>query len=284
MRTPAVPIQDLPGSLPQCKGIELSGDLKLDEIVQSCLTSLEAPSTEDFHPDTLWRDLYSLTETVRTIYGSKTVCHAWQECAKIHRPGHFTLVPESARIVQFGDGSWIQANFDFEISGPHPARCSGTLGVAHDERWRIWLLATMVEENEWGNPDRPLGRNGDLPALLNHSDNKLTNGHSAQEPLIGSQEAPYGCVVVGAGMAGLCAAGRLKAMGVSNVVLERYPSVGDNWTKRYKSVKCRSSLFQALHVSFQYNFMVSRVSTTLYLANVASHTYSIHGDRAVRRS
>lgn len=48
----------------------------------------------------------------------------------------------------------------------------------------------------------------------------------------------FDCVVVGAGLAGLCTAGRLKALGVSYVVIERNSQVGDNWALRYDSAKC----------------------------------------------
>lgn len=50
--------------------------------------------------------------------------------------------------------------------------------------------------------------------------------------------ASFGCVVVGAGFAGLSVAGRLKAMGIRSVTLEQNPDVGDNWLNRYESMRC----------------------------------------------
>jgi monoamine oxidase len=60
---------------------------------------------------------------------------------------------------------------------------------------------------------------------------KLTNGHS--------EESHFDCVVIGGGQAGLSQGGRLKALGISYVVLDKYKEVGDNWKLRYGSAKCK---------------------------------------------
>lgn len=65
----------------------------------------------------------------------------------------------------------------------------------------------------------------------------------AEGEKVGSEEkdeqSHFDCVIIGAGQAGLCVAGRLKALGVSFVVLEEYPEVGDNWKMRYDSCSCK---------------------------------------------
>ena len=55
---------------------------------------------------------------------------------------------------------------------------------------------------------------------------------------IPSDRIHFDAVVVGAGQAGLCILGRLKAGGVHNcIALETYDSIGGNWQDRYDSVK-----------------------------------------------
>ena len=146
--------------------------------------------------------------------------------------------------------------------------------------WKIWLLRTILEQLKgYGNPDvltpRPEVANGTSNGTSNgvngHAEpaTEMANGSSngvngykrpAAEMINGSSNgingnaAPstfndikgrggpshFDCVVVGAGQAGLSTAGRMKALGVSCVVLDRNPRVGDNWMLRYDSVKRES--------------------------------------------
>lgn len=64
-------------------------------------------------------------------------------------------------------------------------------------------------------------------------DTKLTNSHA--------EVTHFDCVVIGGGQAGLAMGGRLKAMGMSYVVLEKHANVGDNWKTRYGSARCEFS-------------------------------------------
>jgi len=55
------------------------------------------------------------------------------------------------------------------------------------------------------------------------------------------ESALHDCVVVGAGMSGLCTAGYLKAAGIDAIIVERNASIGQNWTDRYDSVSIHTS-------------------------------------------
>ncbi len=61
-------------------------------------------------------------------------------------------------------------------------------------------------------------------------------------------------VIIGAGQAGLSAAGYLKALGVQCVVLEKHKEVGDQWTDRYESlmVRCLLSYHLDLKIAYPY--------------------------------
>lgn len=69
-----------------------------------------------------------------------------------------------------------------------------------------------------GSADQKLDSNANGNS---NSDGILLNGQPSQEP-------HFDCVAIGAGMSGLSIAGRLKALGVSTVTLERNAQIGQN--------------------------------------------------------
>jgi hypothetical protein len=180
-----------------------------------------------FTKDAIWRDLYALTGTLRTFNGQSRIMSVWPEVASVHHQAYFALIPNSSKIVRLGaESSWIQARFSFETFGKPATLCSGQIGVISDSNsgWKIWLLTTILEELKgFPNPDFIKPGEGNRTS-------QSTNGSA--------QQARFDCVVVGAGFAGLCLAGRLKVMGIPSVVLERNAQVGDNWLKRYDSARC----------------------------------------------
>jgi Lycopene cyclase protein len=80
--------------------------------------------------------------------------------------------------------------------------------------------------------------------------NGLQNGEAKKRPIasgtsgINSKEVVedtrFDVVVVGAGPAGLAMAGRLKALGIKFITIEKYPEIGNNWTHRYDCLKSMS--------------------------------------------
>jgi hypothetical protein len=122
---------------------------------------------------------------------------------------------------------WVEARFSFETEAI-PQTVSGIINlVPHaDGKWRIWVLRTILEQlRSQGNVDV-------LESSTGMSKLKLTNGDH--------ESTNFECVVIGGGQAGLSAGGRLKALGISYVVLDKYKEVGDSWKSSYGSVKCQS--------------------------------------------
>ncbi|KAF5560477.1 flavin-containing protein [Fusarium phyllophilum] len=158
----------------------------------------------------------------------------WKQLSQAKKPTEFAFVPGSSKIVRFGGTyAWIQAKFTFSIAGPPECVCSGYIGLVPESEsgWKIWLLTTMFEN-------------------LTKDNVVMANNNAIQEAGLGSfghtatstatvgalDNSHHECVIVGAGFSGLCVAGRLKAMGVSCLILESNPKVGDNWVDRYESV------------------------------------------------
>jgi cation diffusion facilitator CzcD-associated flavoprotein CzcO len=98
------------------------------------------------------------------------------------------------------------------------------------QTWKIWTLVTMLQGIE-GFPNVDVLE----PAMQWESDQLMTPVSDSGESTV------QDCVVVGAGMSGLCTAGYLKAAGINAVIVERNESIGQNWTDRYESVKIHTS-------------------------------------------
>ena len=224
-RTPAFPIEKLKASLPKA---DVDPAVDHATIVSSCLKDLCDFESEIFTEEAVWRDLYALTGTLRTFHGSKHIRSCWGELSDLHHQSGFSLMAGTSMVVRLDvDCSWIQARYSFKTAGQPELICSGQIGIVPDGKsgWRIWLLTTILEEIK-GLPN---------PDFMEPHTKRQTTDRTTTAPDL----YQFDCVVVGAGFAGLCLAGRLKAMGVHSVTLERNANVGDNWTKRYESARCK---------------------------------------------
>ena len=190
-----------------------------------------------FTENALWRDVFALTGTLRTFYTASSISKAWKETTIRAKAGSFKLNENSARVARFpGGAQWVEARFSFETEAVPHTVCTGIMNlVPHaDGKWRIWVLRTILEQLKFqGNVDVLESTKGT---------SKLTNGHH--------ESTNFECIIIGGGQAGLSTAGRLKALGISYVVLDKYKEVGDSWKSRYGSVKCQSPDPRGLIPSF----------------------------------
>lgn len=223
-QTPSFPIEKLRGSLPIAT---VAKDVDHSSIVASCLQHLDQFDASILTDDAIWRDLYALTGTLRTFNTREHIDAVWSELFGIHHQCGFVPTLNSSKIVRVGkESTWIQAKFSFVTTRNPKTLCSGQIGIVpspnENGKWKIWLLTTILEEIlGFPNPDF-MGPQSPRASL---NEGKPT-------------ENDFECVVVGAGFGGLCLAGRLQAMNVSYVALERNPNVGDNWRNRYDSARC----------------------------------------------
>ena len=262
VRTPTAEITKLPGSLPIA---DISPNVDHEEIAASHVSKLSSLSTENFTQDALWRDSFALTGTLRTFFSAPAIETAWTETSTFHRPGNFALKPNTSRIARFGPKtSWVEASFTFTTEAKPATICSGFISLVPDSKggWKIWLLRTILEQLKgYSNVDvlQPYREreNGTIYEKTNsisdtvtegadiHMVDGMTNGISQNKDdgiVDDSTHQIYSprtfdCVVVGGGQAGLSTGGRLKALGVSYVVLDKNERIGDNWMLRYDSAK-----------------------------------------------
>jgi thioredoxin reductase len=201
-----------------------------------------------FDTNGIWRDVYALTGTLRTFYGASSISKAWEDTSNVIQPGPFSVNPKSRQVVDLGGrASWLQAIFTFERAGSPEATCSAIVALIPDSKggWLIWSLRTIIEQLKGqGNVDVLEPISSEI-GMANDDLNGAANGVPGP--------THFECVVVGGGQAGLILGGRLKALSVNYVVLDKRNEVGDSWKTRYTSAKLHTTCEYA-HLPFDRTF------------------------------
>ena len=252
-------LPQLPVALPTSP---LPEELDLGALAATFNPILNALNESHLTKDAIWRDMFALTGTLRTFYSPASISSAWTATSEIAKPKPFTIEP-NGHAVRIGDVSWVDLPFSFETDGTPRTFCSGFLSVVpSDDGWKIWCLRTILEglkgvadvdslkpvneRAEDEKEDAVKGSNGVNGAnncsdhngvpIADHVDGQ--NGINEANGII-SSKADFDCVVIGGGQSGLSAGGRLQALDISYVILDRHPEVGDSWRSRYTSVRCK---------------------------------------------
>jgi thioredoxin reductase len=224
---------DYPVSLP-------TGIIRPDTDASAVASEIDHLEEHHFVKDALWRDTFALTGTLRTFYSAPAIATAWKETSTRGKVGPLAIKPESASIVRIGENvAWLNVAFSFEANGTPQTTCSGFLSLVPDGKgqWRIWLLRTILEQLK----DQP---NVDVLKSAKTNGNSM-NGHA--------DKTHFDCVVIGGGQAGLSASGRMQALGISYVIVDKNPEVGDSWKTRYNSAKLHTTREYA-HLPFDRTF------------------------------
>ncbi|KAK6373275.1 hypothetical protein LTS17_008294 [Exophiala oligosperma] len=241
--TPSI-LEQLPCSLPPARDVSVTDDdaTKIGKRFESKLGTLEAG---DLTEDVVWRDLFSLTGSLRTFYGSSNVLERWKALTQPVMCSGFTFQPNSTRIVRLGEEFlWVEARYTFQTQSQPATECTAMVSYANvDGKWRIWVLRTILDRlKDHPSVDQyvPCRQNGE------HKRGLLSKPQDYQKDV-------WDCVVVGGGQAGLSVAGRLQSQGISYVVLEKNAHVGDNWKLRYQSTKLHTTR-ESSHLPFDRTF------------------------------
>lgn len=229
-------LRNLPGALPIGQVPE---DAEPTKIASECVRFLDHLRAENLTHDAIWRDSFALTGTLRTFYSGPGVVSVWGQLFQKYRLSDFKLVDDSCNIVKCGsDSSWIEARFTFRLGGQLPTFCSGVMSLVPDKKggpWKIWILRTILEHFiGYPNPDGLQPQ--PLSSIEREAGLKTTKTH-------------YQCILLGGGQSGLATAGRLKALGVDYLIVEKHANIGDNWKCRYDVAKCELELAHAVSQS-----------------------------------
>ncbi|KAH7011031.1 dimethylaniline monooxygenase (N-oxide forming) [Ilyonectria destructans] len=248
----------LPGRFPKAR-IPATTDLDVaaNSLVQ-CFPHLES---QHFDEDALWRDSFALTGTLRTCYSGLSVAEQLATLVPRRGVSAAVLIPGSTKIIQVDDDvAWIDCQFSFTTLNP-VTQCSGFLSLVPSEhgQWKIWVLRTILEQLPGhGDVDR-LQPSHPVPddARIVNGNEAVTNGAFTNETLSNGasngDNAHFQAAIIGGGQSGLSTGGRLKALGVTYVVLEKNAQVGDAWAKRYESARLHT-VREYCHLPFDRTF------------------------------
>lgn len=266
-------LPQLPVSLPTTPVHE---DVDLEVMASSFSHILNNLREHHFTKNAVWRDLFALTGTIRTFYTAHSVSSAWFARCQISKPKPF-VVEANGRVVRMYGASWVELPFIFETDGIPNTICGGFVSVVpEDGGWKIWCLRTILEQLKGAeNVDflRPVEKevekeNGDAVQSLTGSAG--VNGYSHLNGDSGTQSASntnglnganghnvstdakidFDCIVIGGGQAGLATGGRMQALGISYVIIDKHPDIGDSWKSRYQSTKRKLHLASFCFPSF----------------------------------
>ncbi|KAF9878859.1 flavin-containing monooxygenase [Colletotrichum karsti] len=166
-----------------------------------------------------WKDTLALTAHLRSFKGSKAIASALVELSQLRGIGGLEF--QFAQVIKANESlSWVNCSFYFTTTSPK-AQCKGTLMLVperEDGKWRIWSMSTWLRDYE------------EFP-----EDESRLRQPSA--PLPEDSRFATDVLVIGGGNAGIVLAGRLKALGVDFVVVDRNKKVGDNWFNRYDCMR-----------------------------------------------
>lgn len=221
--TPSTKFDDVPGELPEGQVPE---DVDFSSIAQITIDLLNDLRNEHLNENVIWRDFISFTDTFRTFYSPDVVFDTLQKISQERKRSAFSLSEREPRLSKCGESSWLDVDVTFTLQDEAlTEKCAGTVSVLPDSegRWKIWMIRTWLEYYEGhGNPD----------VLEPVSESSHTNGVAN-----GDHEPVYDVIIAGGGQGGIALAGRLKAVGVSYIVFDKRPDIGDSWGHRYDSLK-----------------------------------------------
>lgn len=225
-------LDDVPGGVPKAVVPE---DVDSDSVRSEVLKQLANLTLEDLTEHALWRDFMGLTGTLRTLSSRDSVFDAFGELRRKKQARDFTPGSLPSAVVRMSpESSWIDLPFKFVTTeGGLTGQAAGYVSVIPNleapGQWKIWMLRTWLNQFEGhGDPD-----------VLKPNQSKVTNGTNGHATSGTPTRKPsHDVVIIGAGQSGLSCAGRLKALGISSIILERNNQIGDNWRNRYKSLKC----------------------------------------------
>ncbi|EED23406.1 flavin-containing monooxygenase, putative [Talaromyces stipitatus ATCC 10500] len=251
-------LDNLPCSLPTR---DIPEDIDPCSISQVFSTRLAHLSDNEFTQDAIWRDMFSLSGTLRSFYSAKVILPTWRLLCQRRKTTAFKLRLETAFVNRKGaDVAWIEVSFNFTIGLPLAASCSGYLCLVpnREGEWKIWVMGTILDQlpAEYGDIDQldPVESSGsDLHINDTARNNPVKVIGKSRPTHQQTLQQHFDCIIVGAGQSGLCTAGRLQALGVSYICIDSNNEVGDSWRLRYDSSKIHTTR-ESSHLPFETTF------------------------------
>lgn len=210
-------------------------------------TALEAGDADAvaglFEDEGNWRDVLAFTWHLTPGVGARPIAEALVARQPAVKARGFEIDPDRSppRQVKRLGRECIEAIYRFETN---VGRGAGALRLTTSDSGgaaghKAWVISTSLEElkgfEEKTGPNRPSGaaysRNfgGD-------------NWEDVRRKAVAYDEHDPTVLIVGGAQAGLSIAARLNQLGVDNLVVEKWPRIGDSWRKRYHSLALHNSI------------------------------------------
>ena len=229
-RTALVPFDEIPGSLPASQVPE---NVNLDKVAPQAIFKLNYLQQNHLAPNAVWRDLLAFTGSYRTFVSDSRVYSTFLKLSQQKKRSIFELYENHPPRIGHGgkDASWVDVDVEFSAEHENLVESGRAIvSMVFDDQkseWKIFMLRTWLEcFDGFGHPDILEPSNGVVNGAVNGDNN--------------SKQA-YDAVIIGGGQAGLAVAGRMKAIGVSYLLLERHANLGDQWRGRYESLRWHTS-------------------------------------------
>ena len=193
-----------------------------------------------FEDESHWRDILAFTWHLTPTVGAGNIADLLVTRQKSVGARVFSISPTRTppRKVNRLGRECIEALFQFETS---IGRCEGVLRLTHSgtSHHRAWVISTSLEELR--GFEEKIGANRPTGAAYSRNfggDNwedvrRKAHDYTDREPTV---------LVVGGAQAGLSIAARLNQLGIDNLVVEKWPRIGDSWRKRYHSLALHNSI------------------------------------------
>ncbi|EGO55227.1 hypothetical protein NEUTE1DRAFT_85372 [Neurospora tetrasperma FGSC 2508] len=185
-----------------------------------------------------WRDHLALTWDLRTLKGKDKIRNFLQAEAQVKKVPLQIQIDESQAFRKPQVGGFAPVNglkgIQFFITfTSQNGKGRGVVRLVQEhktEEWKIWTFFLTLDEYrghpEPKGPNRPKGvEHGGQPGRMNWAQKR-------QEEINFTKNEPD-VLILGCGQGGLTAAARLKMLGVSSLIIDRNPRIGDNWRNRY---------------------------------------------------
>ena len=191
---------------------------------------------ELFFDDSHWRDLLALTWKIQTLSGKNNIINKVYESVLNVQAQGFLVDKNRAqpREVSRADKTVIEVILTFENKF---GKCEGIVRLYNDVqdngKLKAWSLLTALDElNTKETKNKNLyEHNIKGPNWLDlRNEDKL---YKDRDPEV---------IIVGCGQAGLSIASRLKQQNIDTLIIDKHERVGDNWRKRYHSLKLHNQV------------------------------------------
>lgn len=171
-----------------------------------------------------WRDVFAITWDMRSFQSHDKIGKFLED--KLMDSGFRNVTFESAQYAHpYPDMAWIVTWFTFETkiaNGRGIARLVPTKGG-----WTAVVVCTNLEGLK--------GYQESIGPLRNHLPNHGKWSEARRKEQEFADKDPE-VLIIGGGQSGLKIAARLKHLGVSNLIIDKNPRIGDQWRNRYEAL------------------------------------------------